>query len=630
MHRNDLNFLETVGSFLEEDLIECVGDISKNFLPKEGNILITVPTDNKRIVRNNQKTILRSKRSILDVSTVCSLDTNSFRHRNVEFDRTKFLQHMFNFNDKFDCDFQLDSTNNFYKDIESKILKNIHSVSSWTITVDDLKSRCSHGSEKFDAFIFVIEGKSLERIHINYILMLNLSFQKAKIMIIILGITSDINKVFTFLNAFSLRNSLVLYHDRNKYLKILTWPSDECGNLKQSPIYSSCIKNKYISNQTKTQESINSKRKCEFHIRGVHNPPFSIFTRTYAATDGIELKLILIIANKLNIEIKNITERGNSLRNMIMFSDPIGIDGTNTIKYMSRYYTETYTWVVPRSPSHPHWSNITKVFRFKTWLFIILSLIFISASMKYVSTSNNIGILKFIFTSWGVLLNISIDEISKKTPVRIIFITWILISIALTTIFQAFMKSCLTDPGRMHQINTFNELEQTNLKLSLTQHVFAHNNVLYHTTKPTFFMFNDDCQMLEFCFRNSSVAALTTEERFLYISRLYFRNVSTSVYHKFTEDGISFHRTLNMYPRNPFVEAVNKITISLVEGGIVDKIVERYLDPSGWTRGKTMGRTSVHEYVPMSMFHMTSPFVYLGVGYLLCIVVFVLEFFISK
>ncbi|KAJ9588103.1 hypothetical protein L9F63_018530 [Diploptera punctata] len=297
---------------------------------------------------------------------------------------------------------------------------------------------------------------------------------------------------------------------------------------------------------------------------------------------------------------------------------------------MSRYYTKTYTWVVPRSESRPHWSNITKVFKLNTWLFIVLSLIFVSASMKYINTSNRIDIFKCIFTSWGVFLNISVDEISRKTKVRIIFITWILITIALTTVFQAFMTSFFTDPGRMHQINTFNELEQTNLKLSLTEKILLHDNILYYTNISNFLMFPNDCTMLEFCFSNSNVAALTTEERFLYISWLYFRDVSTSLYHKFTEDGVSFHRTLNMYARNTFVEPVNKITISLVEGGIVNKIVETFLDPSGWIRGKRMGKTSMHDCEPMSMFHMTSPFMYLLFGYLLSITAFILEFVISR
>ncbi|KAJ9588100.1 hypothetical protein L9F63_018527 [Diploptera punctata] len=287
-------------------------------------------------------------------------------------------------------------------------------------------------------------------------------------------------------------------------------------------------------------------------------------------------------------------------------------------------------WVVLRSASRPHWSNITNVFKLKTWLFILLSLIFISVSMKYVSTFNNIGILTYVFASWGVFLNIAVGEISKKTPVGIIFITWILISIALTTIFQAFMTSFLTDPGRMHQINTLNELEQTNLKLSLTQYTFYHRDTLYYGNKPTILIFLNDCQMLEFCFRNSSVAALTTEERFLYMSQLYFRNVSTSLYHTFRADGLKFHRTFNMYARNRFIEAVNKITVSLVETGIVDNIVERYLDPSGWIRAQKMGRTSINEYVPLSMFHMTSPFMYLVYGYLLCIAVFILECVVSK
>ncbi|KAJ9588098.1 hypothetical protein L9F63_018525 [Diploptera punctata] len=627
IHENVNNFQANMGSFLEDDLIECIGDISNNFLPKEGNILITT-TYNTTNIYHPQQVILRTKRSIPNVPTICSHERNSFK--NPERNRTKYIQRMkrFNYDHKFQCDFKLDFKNSFYKGIESKILKNIHSISSWTITVDDLKSNCSHESERFGAFIFIIAGENLLYIQSNQILMSNLSLQKAKIMIIILGTTSDINRVFIFLNKFSLRNSLVLYHDKNEYLKILTWPSDDCGNLKPSPIYSSCVKNKYILNQITTQKVNKSIRKCQFYLRNRHNPPFSIHTDIVTA--GIDLKVILIIANKLDIEIKFDEENVAPLRNMFILSRPSGLHSTETIKYMPRYYTETYMWVVPRSASHPHWSNITNVFKLKTWLFILLSLIFISTTMKYVSTSKNIGILKFIFTSWGVLLNISIDEISGKTPVRIIFITWILVSIALTTVFQAFMTSFFTDPGSVHQINTFNELEQTNLKLLLTQNVFVHNNVLFYTNKPTFFLFTNDCQMLECCFRNSSVAALTTEERFLYMSRLYFRNISMSLYHTFKDDGISFHRTLNMYARNPFVEAVNKITISLVEGGIVDKIVEHFLDPSGWIRGQIMGRTSVHDYAPLSMFDMTSPFMYLVYGYLLCIAVFVLECVIGR
>ncbi|KAJ9588102.1 hypothetical protein L9F63_018529, partial [Diploptera punctata] len=446
------------------------------------------------------------------------------------------------------------------------------------------------------------------------ILLSNLSLQKAKIMIILLGITSDINRVFAFLKAFSLRDSLVLYHDWIKYLKIVTWPSDECGNLKQAPIYSDCIRNKYISNQIRTKEVNKSIGKCEFHIHGVHNPPFSVFKTSNTVKDGIELKLISIIANKVGLKIKNTTKYDGIPTNKFLLGYPIGLHSTDTIKYMPRYYTETYMWVVPRSASHPHWSNLTNVFKLKTWLFISLSLIFISVSMKYVSTSNNIDIVTYVFASWGVFLNIPVGETSNKIPVRIIFITWVLISVALTTIFQAFMTSFLTDPGKMHQINTFNELEQTNLKISLAENTFYHSNMLFYANKSTFLMFFNDCQMLEFCFRNSSVAALTTEERFFYISQLYFRNVSTSLYHTFTENGISFHRTLNI----------------LVEAGIVDTIVERFLDPSGWIRGQIMGRTSVHDYAPLSMFHMTSSFIYILLGYLLCIVVFVLEFVIGR
>ncbi|KAJ9586149.1 hypothetical protein L9F63_020205 [Diploptera punctata] len=297
---------------------------------------------------------------------------------------------------------------------------------------------------------------------------------------------------------------------------------------------------------------------------------------------------------------------------------------------MSRYYTEVYTWIVPRSALHPHWSNITKIYKFETWLLIISSLIFISTIIKYINTSKNNDIFKCIFISWGVFLNIPVDEISKKTTVRIIFITWILISIALTLIFQTFMTSYFTDPGKMYQMNTFAELEESNLLLGFTDVDRSLSTFLINTSKPKVLMFDTDCQMLNFCSRNSSVAQLITEERFLYVSQLYFSAGSTSIFHKFTEGSVSFHRTLHVHPRNPFVDAFNNITNILVDAGIVNKIVETFTDPSGWIRGKILGKSSIHDYVPLCMFHMTSPFMFLVIGYLLSTAVFIIEIIVSN
>ncbi|KAJ9588619.1 hypothetical protein L9F63_028078 [Diploptera punctata] len=297
---------------------------------------------------------------------------------------------------------------------------------------------------------------------------------------------------------------------------------------------------------------------------------------------------------------------------------------------MSRYYTEVFTWIVPRSASQPHWSNITKVFKSETWLLIISSLIFVSTIIKYINTSKNTDIFKCIFISWGVFLNIAVDEISKKTTVRIIFITWVLTSVALSLIFQTFMKSYFIDPGKIHQMNTFAELEQSNFLLAFTRLDYYERSFSIYTNKPILLMFENDCLMLNVCSRNSSLAQLTTEERFLYVSQLYLPDDSTSVFHKFTEDGISLHRTFEMYPWNPFVDAFNKVTNSLVEAGIVDKIVESFLDPSGWIRGKRLGKFSVYDYVPLCMFDMTSPFMYLIIGYLLSFAVFILELVLSK
>ncbi|KAJ9581625.1 hypothetical protein L9F63_023208 [Diploptera punctata] len=288
---------------------------------------------------------------------------------------------------------------------------------------------------------------------------------------------------------------------------------------------------------------------------------------------------------------------------------------------MSRYYTQKYIWIVPRAGSLPRWTYITHAFKSDLWLCIVLSAIIVSFTVKWFSYLTHIDTIKFLLNLWSVFLNVSIN-ISHNIYLRVILLSWILLSISLTTVFQSFMTSFYTEPGKKHQINNIVELENSDLYLSVPISICEHSNILYNSNKSFFLLFLDNYRMIGFGLYNSNIATLTTEEVLLYYSRKHFKNIS-SLY-KMVDGGVSIHRIYKLVPSSPLIPLVNQITTRLVEGGIVDKIVHDFLDPSGWTRGLTFGKSS-SDFKSLTMFHMTSPFIYLFLGHIMSIFAFIAE-----
>ncbi|KAJ9583295.1 hypothetical protein L9F63_022362 [Diploptera punctata] len=604
---------------------KCVVEILKLNVPIGGTIFISIATE-KSSVRSE---IRRTKRSPSVKTHNCSEekiieeDHLQYLDMDVVYEYQKY--YVGNLNLDWECKWCL-RVNASYDVIQNGIIEQIHKENSWTLTVDVMETYSKYNFYKFDGFIFILLAKQLNY-HMRNLkhIIRNLSLPKATVIIIVLGIPQNIQVVFDFLSTFSLFKTIVIHQDKNEFFSISSWRPDHCGNFERVILLGTCQEVRTIPIRLKIAESQRDYKKCPVVIYGHNDPPFAIYNNYDVITDGIEFILIQQIISHLNLQLKDYkTDEFDKTETIGLGGSRIGTDELmNSITFMERYHTEFFTWFVPESKSRPHWSNLTQVFNIYTWGFILLSLALISISLKLLNSLKITDHMQYFLDPWAILLNVSASKIPHGISVRVVFMTWVISSIALTTVFQAFMTSYFTDPGIQHQIDTFEELEESNLNLSF--HILPKEYWYILPIRDKYIQFTNMCDMLIYCFYVSNIGAFTDENIFIYNSRLYFKDIRTTSFHKFSSEGISVHRTLNMFTLSPYLPLVNKLTKRLVEAGIVEKIVDDFVDPSGWTRGVKLEANAKNDYIPLSLLHMTSVFTYLLIGLALSNVIFVGE-----
>ncbi|KAJ9577489.1 hypothetical protein L9F63_005932 [Diploptera punctata] len=436
--------------------------------------------------------------------------------------------------------------------------------------------------------------------------------------------TENFNDVIKFLDDYTIQNIFILHENRNGDIQISTWLPDECGDLKYSKFLGYCKDFTFTSNTISPSKKLS--KKCDLIIFRSHTPPFSILHTTETKLDGIESTLLEIIASHLNLNLKNISHVNNINKiGKRIVQYPLSYDGhINTLAYMERYFTQKYNWFLLQSEYRVHWSSLTRVFKLEIWLCVTLSLILTSTCLKFVQRAKHNDGIKYFFNMLAVLFNIAVNSIVINVKYRMVLISWILFSIIITSVFQGFMTSFFTEPGRKHQIDNLKELKESDMKLGIIYGDMLHFSHILKFMKNNLLGFLNNCDMLRMCYYNCNLAVLTSEETFIYNSRLYFKKLNGS-FHKFSGEDLIVHRTLNIHPSSIYRPLMNKAVKRLVESGIVEKVVDNFVDPSGWTRGVRIEEKLSSNYTPLSLLHMFSPFVYIIVGLSLSTIVFIAE-----
>ncbi|KAJ9580703.1 hypothetical protein L9F63_027550 [Diploptera punctata] len=566
----------------------------------------------------------RIKRSYSEPSLDCSHQgfAHIFKFQSTfQYDCDDFLHQKFNLNTP--------STISFHSEVQN-IVKCIHTITNWTVMLTDFENFRGYAFHHFEGFIFILLEDTLDQYEIQHFntFMNNISLPKARVLVIVLGITTNVQNISNFLDYFSLLGAAVLLQNFHEKMQILTWTSDECGNFKEFTFHAPCSKVLQMPDTFEKVQDSKTYRDCTLHAIGLHDPPFSA-RNTREAESVVELMLLRYVASKFNFSIEHHLDITNSLsaKSIVYSGRDVSLNfPIPSSLFVQRYYTQTYTWFVQRVKNQPHWSNVTRVFRLDTWACVLFSLIIVSVLLKSLDIFNREDTVKCFLITWAVFLNVAVKKLPSNVRLRFLFFSWAIMSIAFTTVFQSFMTSFFIDPGKGHQIDTVEELEKSDLILSigLKDNSVSCWQVMLERISD-FLIFSNECSVMNYSVTNSSIAFLMSEEVFLYNFRSLGMLNRTSYFHKFSNGVINVYRFITMDMTSPFLPQLNIVIKHLVEAGIVEKLVDNSVDPSGLWKKIRSEHSILEEYVPLSLFHLSSSFIYLCFGFTLSFLVFVTE-----
>jgi hypothetical protein len=153
----------------------------------------------------------------------------------------------------------------------------------------------------------------------------------------------------------------------------------------------------------------------------------------------------------------------SNLADISILPSPMDCARIMAVDYTIPYHWGGYVWWVPCAKPFPKWKSITRVFSLPLWLVGVASTITAALFMVVIGktlqdTSVYRQISSCLAASWAVLLGVSVSAMPRSSSLRLFFIAWVCYSLAINTVFQAYLTSYLIDPGIQHQISSMDEI----------------------------------------------------------------------------------------------------------------------------------------------------------------------------
>ncbi|KAJ9592117.1 hypothetical protein L9F63_001345 [Diploptera punctata] len=129
-------------------------------------------------------------------------------------------------------------------------------------------------------------------------------------------------------------------------------------------------------------------------------------------------------------------------------------------------------WLVPCAQVRPRWTGIFKVFSVPVW--VVGSFVTtVTAALLYFLARNSHEVYtsfhRCFMNFFAVLLGISVQVMPNKADLRIVFLSWIIFSMCINTVFQTYLTTFLTQPSFQHQINSLEELLTSGIEFGYTK-----------------------------------------------------------------------------------------------------------------------------------------------------------------
>jgi len=401
----------------------------------------------------------------------------------------------------------------------------------------------------------------------------------------------------------------------------------------------------------------NSELDLKRNIKNLYGCPVKVITRELppivvdissdgnANCTGLEINLLLFILGHMNATaVFNIIPSTNRTSFDMLGALLDGIDPgsadiavgsmplyeglTGSADASVSYFETPIQWIVPCPKPVSRWSALFAVFPSSVWLCISLSLVSVVTVMWLLAANSdclNYTSLQYcLLNIWAVALEVSVHKMPQTFRTRGIFLTWIWVSFALCTVFQAFFTTFLTNPGFERKINTEDELLDSGIQYGYTDHYecFIKNRAIRNGAS--------DCVNHNACLKNVIKYGnfVTVSDPFhvdYYRTSLSWHDSHLPVC-TMEEDILKAIIVMYLKKGHPLLERINKVMRRMVEAGMVVKWRDEFMymtrikSISYYGRDFAAGSDNLDStYVPFTVFHLQSALFVLLIGYIISV-----------
>jgi hypothetical protein len=572
-------------------------------------------------------------------------------------------------------------------DVENKVIEELNLVARWPITVfrstGDVKGNKPNASvnadDKYWSYILVVsckEGKWEEACDNVRGMVMEMKTSAAwnsrgKFLVVVWhcfadGMQNGLKDLLESLWFFKVFNVVVLCPSARQTVEIYTrFPYNlapaRCGQFSNVVRLDTWVQIQdtgfFLRNTTLYTENIpRDLRGCILKASAIKFHPYVICDENEAVEGGIDVQLLRTVSEKLNASVEFRIPPGKERKGELLANGTwTGLKGDliydkadviigclliNSEYHMmfddtNVYHTDRFTWIVARATPYPRWLSMSRVFTPVSWLLLFVSVLVFGFILKYLPTFNNSAsnsdwsFSKCIVTVWAAFLGAGVPEMPRGNTLRALFVSWVVYSLAMNTIYQAFFTSFEVDPGLHHQIDTFEELLDTSVVFAFSSPLdpfFTHD--VLERLKPRIRCEPTSC--LEHVATVYNATTFIGRVLLGYHRETLMKKEHRHEVHPFGQDSFQLHAVLVLQKGSPFLLLFNDVITRIVEAGLVDYWKEAIIEERRLKAGVLALESLKDSYVELNVLHLQGAFIFLFIGLGFSFIGFMAELFFGK
>jgi len=409
---------------------------------------------------------------------------------------------------------------------------------------------------------------------------------------------------------------------------------------------------------------------CPIKVGTIGVNPYVIMTENYTQNNGstvykltglsVEiLKLVcekmnltaVFLAPSLNIEFDSILKQKADLEDGL-FDVCTGLVPLTPVVLTSSfdatipYMHVSINMLVPCPKPVPGTEKVLKTFSLSVWLttglvLLLTTVVFWCAgNIPYRSVCNETNTYQSLtgcfHNAWAVFVGVPIPQQPKNFSLRIFFFLYVCFCFAISTVFQAFFVSYLVEPKYEKQLESLDELLDSDVVYGYHPFIsFIQDTLSY----PELVNFSEHKKLQEDCsdIRKCVERMITQRDIASFIAPIFAGHVAKEmgfvdvgkVVCSLDEALFSVGTTIIFKKGNPLLERFNILMRRYLESGLLEKLQTELHHRACWRGGGRFGERAGDKFFVFSVPHLLPAFVVLLLGTVLSAVVFIAELILN-